>query len=366
MTKFMASLSLSWILWASPLAYSSARIYALNRDGSSVTVIDTATNKVVQTIYGVRAPRGAAISRDGKFIYISSEEEHNLDVVDQETNQVTKRIALSGHNAGNLIITQDGKHVLLGLTPFLNLAVKHHDPEDTGGVDIIDTASQERIKTIPIKEGIHDIFMTPDGKYAIVGADTGKFAMVLDLRTEEPAWKIPFDAGVLTMAIERAPDGSAGRLFVELRSFNGFAVADFKTGQQLARIELPDPIKFGIAAAGRKSGGPAEYNPTHGTDISPDGKTLWVASRGTNSVYVYSLPDLHLLRKLYMPERNQPGQPIDTSDPHWLIFGPNGKTVYVSLAALNLVMAIDAKTLKEVARIPVGDGAKVLVRSDLP
>jgi YVTN family beta-propeller protein len=349
-----------------PLAASSARIYALNRDGSSVTVIDAATNKVVQTINGVAAPRGAAFSPDGRLAYISSEEEHTLDVVDTETGKITKKIALSGHTAGNLMLTKDGKRVLLGLTPFLNLAVKHHDPEDSGGVDIIDTTSLERIKTIPIREGIHDIFMTPDGKYAVVGADTGKFATVIDLRTEEPAWKIPFEAGVLTIAIERGPDGSANRLFVELRSFNGFAVADFKSGKELARIDLPDPVRFGIPAATRKGGGPAEYNPTHGTDIAPDGKTLWVASRGTNHVYVYSLPELKLMRKVYMPERNVPGQPVDTSDPHWLIFGPDGKTVYVALAALDSVIAIDAKTLKEVARIPVGDGAKVLVSSALP
>ncbi len=295
--------------WASP-----GQVYVLNREGGSVSVIDPATNKVIQTI-AIAAPCGAAFSPDGKLAYISSEEEHTLDVVDRKTGTITKKIPLSGHPAGNLMLTKDGKYVLLGLTPFLDLAVKHKDPKDSGGEDIIDTSTLTRIKTIPIKEGIHDTFMTPDGKFAIIGADDGTFAIVIDLKTLEPTWSVSFDKAMLTMAIESGPDGSTIRLFLELKNFNGFAVVDFKTHKEIARIDLPDPIKFSFGG-GLRPDGTLQYNPTHGTAISPDGKTLWVSSRATNYAYIYSLPEIKLVSKIYMPELEVPGKPAKGSDPH--------------------------------------------------
>ena len=42
--------------------------------------------------------------------------------------------------------------------------------EASGGVDVIDTASLQNVKTIPIKGGIHDLNVTPDGKYVVAGA----------------------------------------------------------------------------------------------------------------------------------------------------------------------------------------------------
>ena len=36
---------------------------------------------------------------------------------------------------------------------------------------MIDTVSLPNVKTIPIKGGIHDLNVTPDGKYVIAGAE---------------------------------------------------------------------------------------------------------------------------------------------------------------------------------------------------
>ena len=47
--------------------------------------------------------------------------------------------------------------------------------EPNGGVDVIDIASLQKIKTIPIPGGIHDLYITPDGKYVVAGATEIKF-----------------------------------------------------------------------------------------------------------------------------------------------------------------------------------------------
>lgn len=85
---------------------------------------------------------------------------------------------------------------------------------------------------------------------------------------------------MLVPAIESDPDGSGRRLFVELSGLRGFAVVDFESHREVARIKLPDD----------EPTVPPSGAPTHGLGIAPDGKTLWVVSRIYDAVFVYSLP----------------------------------------------------------------------------
>ena len=123
-------------------------------------------------------------------------------------------------------------------------------------------------------------------------------------------------------------------------------VVDFAKRAEVARIKLPDE------PSGYSYGGSI----SHGIGIAPDGKTLWVNSGVANSVFVYSLPDLKLLGHVPMPELRVPGKAPRGAWPAWIGFAPDGKTVYVSIRALKSLAAIDVKTMKMVARIPVGEG----------
>jgi YVTN family beta-propeller protein len=369
MKRYFSCLCVSWLLLAMPLRAGSARIYSLNIDGASVTVIDPETNKVVDTITGIPWPRGASFSPDGSRAYICSEEEHTLDVVDTKTDKIVQKVHLSGHPSGSLVTTKDGRYVLVPMNPFYGLALQHHDPDNSGGVDVVDTASLARIKTIPMKEAVHDLFRTPDGKYALAGSATADFITIIDLQTLEPVGKIPLEGVPLTMAV----DGSSSRVFTEIKKMNGFAVVDLAERKAVAKIDFPDTIRFAFAALTNKARGAeegvtaTEYNPTHGTDVTPDGKTLWVCSRGTNRVYVYSLPDLKLVGHVSLPVREKTAESKpDAGDPHWMVFAPDGKAAYICLARFNEVIAIDVKTLQAVAEIPVGKDPKMIVATALP
>src|SRR6266849_2613825 len=161
-----------------PLAASTVRIYVSNQDGSSVDVIDAATNKVVQTIKGIVSPDGVAFSSDAGRAYIPDRNEHVLNVVDTKTGATIKKIPLS--ERPNLpAITKDGKRVFVAIWP-LKADAKAH-----GAIDIIDTASLENVKTISTKGGTHDMFMTQDGKYMVAGSPQGKLITIIDLQTEE-------------------------------------------------------------------------------------------------------------------------------------------------------------------------------------
>ena len=323
---------LAWILLATPLAAETAHIYVNNNAGTTVSIIDTATNKVIDKIEGIEVPEAAQFSPDGKRVYISEGAENFLNVVDRATKKIIKRIPLSGH-ANDLAASPDGRRVLvcIATTP--------------GAIDIIDTASLTKIKTIPMKARMHDIVVTGDGKYAVAGSPAGQFAAFIDLQKDAVDGIMEFDQGIMPLAIENNPDGSGRRLYVQMNKLNGFGVIDFKARKEITRIENPkEPTGF-------TSGGA----PSHGMGVAPDRKTIWVNSRPANAVFVYSLPDLKLLGHVNLPTINLPGKPPASGRPNWMTFSPDSKTVYIANRGLRAVTAVDVATRKIVTVIPVGE-----------
>ena len=319
--------------------HSLTRIYVTNSASDTIDVIDPATNKVVQVIHGIELPHGIVFSPDGVRIYISNEAESVLDVVDRKSGEILSKVPLSAR-PNNLAITKDGSQVLVGIRA------------KSGVLDVIDTTSLKNVKSIPVDGGVHNVYVTPDGKYAVSGSIESKIASVVDLQSQQMVWEVQFDRPVRPMVFDTNPDGSTRRIFVQLSRVHGFAVVDFGKRAEVARIKLPDhPGGFGIAE-GRAG------IPSHGIGVAPDGKSLWVDSTLANSVFEYSLPDLKLIGHVELPLVHPMGHAPTGAIPDWIAFTPDSKWVYVADSALRLVSVIDAHTLKEVARIPVGEVPK--------
>ncbi|HKV81613.1 MAG TPA: cytochrome D1 domain-containing protein [Candidatus Sulfotelmatobacter sp.] len=315
-----------------------ALIYVTNSAGDTIDVIDPTTNAVVQVIHGIELPHGITFSPDGKRVYVSNESESLLDVVDQKSGEILQKVPLSGR-PNNIAITKDGRRILAGIRA----------PQ--GALDVIDTVSLTRVKSIPV-DSVHNVYVTPDGKYAVSGSLEGQSTTVTDLQTGQTAWRLNFDHPVRPMAFEVNPDGSTRRIFVQLSNFNGFAVVDFTKRSEVARITLPnEPGGFGIAE-GRVN------TPAHGIGVAPDGRSLWVNSTLANAVFEYTLPELKLVGHTALPLVHPMGHAPTGSVPEWITFTPDSEHVYVSNSGGRSVSAIDTKTLKLVAVIPVGEVPK--------
>lgn len=337
--KRVLFLSGLWILLAMPLVAGTALIYVTNRGGTTIDVIDAATNKVVQTIGNIESPEVVRFSPDGSRLYIPYRGENDLIVMDRKSEKIIKKVPLSGW-PNEAQTTRDGKLILVCIRNTGTTA------EDAGALDIIDAKSLEKVKSIPTKRGLHDIAVTADGKYAAAGAPGGHFLVVFDLQSKEIAWQVQYDYPVNPIVIENNPDGSGRRIFVQLGPTNGFSVVDFAQRKEVAMIKVPDePKGFGNGCEAI----------SHGIGISPDQKTLWVNSRTANSVFAYSLPDIKLLGHVSLPEQPIPGKAPRGSSPAWVTFSPDSKTVYVSSCGIKTVTAIDVQAMKEVARIAVGE-----------
>jgi len=62
-----------------------------------------------------------------------------------------------------------------------------------------------------------------------------------------------------------------------------------------------------------------------------------------HAAYAYSLPDLKFL-----------GGSDVGADPDWITFSPDSKTAFVASAGSDSVSIVDAATMKQVGKIPVG------------
>jgi YVTN family beta-propeller protein len=333
------------IVAALPVMGGTSRIYVTNSAGDSVSVIDPATNKVIQVISGIEVPHGVNFSRDGKQVYISNESESVLDVVDQKSGMIVNRVHLSGH-PNNIAVTKDGRDVLVCIAAA------------PGALDVVDTASMKLVKTIPVKGPLHNVYVTPDGNFAVAGSVVAKKLTVFNLKTLEPVWEVSFEGGVRPMTFDTNADGSTRRIFVQLSNFHGFVLVDFAKRQEVSRIKLPEG-KYGKE----------EWRlgtPSHGIGVAPDGKTLWVNSILANAVFEYSLPDLKLLGHAALPEVERQGKPASGAVPEWITFTPDNKTLYVSNSAARSLSAIDTQSLKVIASIPVGEVPKRINTLVLP
>jgi len=318
--------ALALLVFTLPLRSASGglvRIIQTNSAGDSVHIIDAATNKIVAEIPGIERAHGAAASPDGTLMWISNEADNTVDVISTKTMKVTKKIPLSGH-PNNLAITPDGRKLYVAIA------------QAPGAVDVIDAAKQTKTRTISVHGGVHNTYVTPDGKYAVAGMIGARNMTVIDTKTDMPVWTHYFDLGVRPMAFDANPDGSTRRAYAQLSEYNGFAVVDFETRKEVARIKYPELPKDKLTEG---HGG----NTAHGIAVTPDNKTLVTNSSINSVVYVYSLPDLKLL-----------GQAAVGHSPNWITLTPDGKFAYISLAGANSVAVLDIKAVKVVTEIKTG------------
>jgi YVTN family beta-propeller protein len=203
-----------------------------------VNVIDTATNLVITTLLiGGDAAKDILITQDGRFAYIANAAFPEIDVIDTTTYQLT--IIPTGGRSRRLCISPAGDRVY---------ATDYHDD----AVFAIDTATQQRIATIPVGQGARPmgIAITPNGEEVYVTNQRDRTVSVIDTTTLTVIATIPVGKHCQRVVITR--DGT--KAFVQ----NGFAdtvsvidtpthtvIATLPTGHQpWTMLASPDDMKL--------------------------------------------------------------------------------------------------------------------------
>lgn len=317
--------------------------------GDTLYVIDPATDKIVKEIPGLEVVHGIEVSPDGNRIYTALESDDTVTVVESRSGKVIKKIALAA-NPNNLAMLPDGRKLYIAI---------NHPP---GGVDVVDTGSLAVVKHIALNGLIiHNTFVTPDAKFVVAGSqdNNDRKVCVIDVQTDQMVWLIDYPDKrdvIRPMTFVTNPDGSTKWILLELQELAGFAVVDFATHKEIARIKIPLVDVIGVPSAASI--------PSHGIAVSPDGRSVWVSSRRDSAVYGFSVPpaasktpDFKLLG----------GVPVE-GDPWWLVFAPppNANKLYVANQHSSSVSVIDTTAMKEVTRVRVGPEPKRSTVARLP
>jgi YVTN family beta-propeller protein len=336
-------LGLSCLVTSLSLSAQQVRIVQTNSRADVVHLIDPATHAIVQEISGIPVNHGAAAAPDGRFLYFSSEAKLTLDVVDTADFSIVQEIPLTAR-PNNISIGKDGRHVYVGIMAA------------PGGIDVVDTQTRSVVQHIDTGSNVHNTYVTPDGKHLVAGTFGGTGNLdVYSTETHERVFQLypPRNSetleGIRPVAFDTNADGSTRNMYVQISELHGFAVVDFASREEIARIELPS-----IPEDQRD---PPPYNaaPAHGIGVAPDQKSLWVCSRMNGRVYAYALPGLD-----YM------GEVEVGSHPDWLTFTPDGRYVFVANGHSDDVSVVDIAAMQEVTKIAVGSAPKRNITAVLP
>jgi YVTN family beta-propeller protein len=279
---------------AAPALAAGPKAYVGNFKDSTVSVIDTGTERVVATVPVAAGPDGIMVAPGGRSVFVSGSSASTVSEIDASTDRVARNIDV-GKGPQGLAMTADGKWLLV--------AVNGDDR-----VAFVDTTAHGVSATVPVPKP-HTIAIRPDGRQAYVASqEPGHFALVvIDMATRSVVTEIPLDKP--PRDLEFGHDGKA--LYLTLAGVPAVQVLDPATNQWSAPV--PTGVSPHIAQhfAGMASGvvvvqGPGEvmlFDPAtraavrsigvgkqpHWLDLSADGKKLWVSNEGSNDVSVVDL-----------------------------------------------------------------------------
>jgi len=308
-------------------ANGTPRVYVTNSKGDDVTIIDPATLKAIGSIKVGDNPHGIIASPDRRTLYISVEGTDELVSVDIATNKVTSRVKV-GRAPNEVSITKDGRKVFVPL-------------RNDNAIDVVDATTMKVIDRLKAPAMPHNTYVSANGKHLYLGTMSGSRITIYDTATHKQLNEIAPGDWVRPIALLR--DESLA--YVALSKLHGFAIVDLKQGKTIRRVEMP-PLPPGTEI-------PPYDTLTHGLALTPDERELYVTSMAGKAIYAFSVPDIKQLAR------------IDVGRfPNWITIGSDGRLVWVSNQLDDTVSAIDTRSKKVVATIPVGHEPKRLLAVD--
>ncbi|MGY1808083.1 cytochrome D1 domain-containing protein [Blastococcus sp. SYSU D00669] len=187
-------------------------VWVTSHGASRIDVVDARSGEVVDRIPAPPDPHDVAFSTDGRHAYVASHETDRLTVVDTRTRS---RVAtLDGGNGPYAVaVSPDGDRVAVA-------------GFDGGELAIVDTLSDDRLATVPVGRHPQDVAWAPDGRHLyVVNADDGTVSVV-DTRSYTVSATVPVGRTPTGVAVR--PDGE--RAYVTNVDDGTVSVLDISAG----------------------------------------------------------------------------------------------------------------------------------------
>lgn len=269
----------------------TGKAYVTSQDGG-VTIIDLATMTTAGSIdVKAEGPRGLGVTDDGKFLIVATRENGSVSIIDTATNEVVKQIPV-GKNPEFVRVKG-------------NFAYVSYEPSAKGGPPPAPGSAAAKEADAEADDD--------DKEPARIG--------VIDLKLGKKIREIT--GGPETEGIEFSKDGR--QLVITNEADNTITVHNIKTGKMIKKIKTHD---YGDRPRGIK--------------VSPDGKT-YVSTLEYGNKFLVMNKNFKVLRT------------VDTgATPYGIAYDATGKHIFVASNKAELLEVFDAKTYEKVKDIPTG------------
>ncbi|MGD0630666.1 MAG: cytochrome D1 domain-containing protein [Terracidiphilus sp.] len=241
--------------------YGNSGVGKPGTDGRTLTVIDIASQKVVNMVdfgHGVR-PHCPLIGPKDGLLYVTTELNQTVTLIDPKTLKIVGYIPTGQPESHMLALSHDGQR---GYTANVG----------PGTVSVLDVPGRKVLKIIPISKNTQRISISPDDRWVFTADQTKPQLAVIDTSTNSVSKWIPLEG----IAYGTAPTPDGNFLLVTLPDQNKIAVVDLKSMQVVRSVAV------GV-------------NPQE-IVVRPDGKAAYVSCETSNQVAEISLDTWTLTR----------------------------------------------------------------------
>ncbi len=323
-------------------------LYVTDKSGYSVYDIND-SHKLLRkvSVPDTADYKGISASVQLGKLYLTSNLKDELLCIDLATDKIDWRRHYSDGYADSQAMTPDGKTIYLPL-------------RDGESWWVLDAATGDPKAKIPITHGKeyaehpilgigpHNTWMNPDGSRVYMAVLTVPYLYIADTHTNKLIGKIgPFTKGLRPFAVTN----DEKLAFANIDWLLGFEVGAVRNGNQwggkmLYRVEAHTP-ESRLAQIPNPPAKKPHSTMSHGINLRPDQKEIWMVDGVYGYVYVYDVTSMPPKHVADIPLFKEPGE---RPHPGWISFSLDGHYAYPDGGAV-----IDSNTKQVVARIPTSE-----------
>jgi YVTN family beta-propeller protein len=286
-------------------------VYVPNSESATVDEIDPNTYRIVRQFPVGLLPQHVIPSYDLRTLYVANDEGNSLTPINPANGIPGPPIPVD--DPYNMYFTPDGRYAVVVEERMRALAFR--DPK---------TMKLRHLLQVPQCAGVNHGDFTADGRYMLLTCEFGGSMIVVDLKSQHVIKAFPLHPQASPQDVKLSPDGRV------------FYVADLVYGG----VWVVSATNFDVIGFVKTGAG------AHGLYPSRDSRFLYVSDRGEGAVSVLSFKTRNVVKTWLIP-----GGSPDMGN-----VSADGRVLWLSGRYDNQVYAIDTRTGKLLARVPVGAG----------
>ena len=288
-----------------------ARVYVPNSRSGTVDVLDARTFRRLTRFRVGRQPQHVTPSWDLRTLWVGNNQGDSLTAIDPATGRPGRTVKVA--DPYNLYFTPNGRRAIVVAERLRRLDFR--DPR---------TMRLRHSLNVPCL-GVDHIDFSADGRSLLASCEFSGQLLRVDVSRERVTGLLRLRPGAMPQDVKLAPDGRV------------YYVADLTWGGVWV-IDAARPRVVGFVATGKGA---------HGLYVSRDSRHLFVSNRGEGSISLVSFATRKVVATWRLPGGGSPDMGGVSAD---------GKVLWLAGRYRAEVYAIDARSGRLLARIPVGQG----------